>query len=179
MSPSQQPSSHNPTCLIKNRFAHRFVRALNNLNIKNRSPHDENQIYRRSHRVKIAAYAAMASVVGSKRAWSRAVLWKVRNRSRNQGLLVSSRRKRVDCKSKTSNDHHAKVSVVRRRNPNPKREDLDPFRYSGQELKLRKLVPGAATMDSCCLMDETADYIKCLAAQVEVMKTLVDFYTTT
>lgn len=90
---------------------------------------------------------------------------------------MRSRRKRVDHKT-TNYDHHAKV-LVRRRNPNPKREDVDPFRYSGQELKLRKLVPGSETMDSCCLMDETADYIKCLAAQVEVMKTLVDLYTTT
>ncbi|KAI3667887.1 hypothetical protein L6452_42957 [Arctium lappa] len=179
MSPSQQPSSPNPTHL-KIRFARRFLRALNNLNITKTSPDDdddgENRVYRRSRRVKIAAYTAMASVVGSRRAWSRAVLWKVRNRSRNRSLLsVRPRRKRVDCKI-TNNDHdHAKV-FVRRRNPNPKR---DPFRDSGQVLKLRKLVPGAETMDSWCLMDETADYIKCLAAQVEVMKTLVDLYTTT
>nr|GEX40709.1 transcription factor IBH1-like [Tanacetum cinerariifolium] len=111
-------------------------------------------MFRRSRRVKIAAYTAMASVVGSRRAWSRALLWKIRNRSRNRGLLLRIK-KRVD---------HAKVSF-KRRNPRPKRQDFDPFKYSSQELKLRKMVPGAETMDSCSLMSETADYIKCLVAQ--------------
>ncbi|GKA57427.1 hypothetical protein Tco_1580460 [Tanacetum coccineum] len=145
----------------------RFVRALNNLNSTKRSPHDgQENMFRRSRRVKIAAYTAMASVVGSRRAWSRALLWKIRNRSRNRGLLLRIT-KRVD---------HAKVSF-KRRNPRPKRQDFDPFKYSSQELKLRKMVPGAETMDSCSLMCETADYIKCLVAQVEIMKSLVDLYT--
>ncbi|KAI3682570.1 hypothetical protein L1987_82635 [Smallanthus sonchifolius] len=158
MSPSQQPTSTNPSSL-KNQFAHRFIRALKTLNhTKTGAAHDHNQMYRRSIRVKIASYTAMASVVGSRRAWSRAVLWKIIKRSRNQGLLLRKRK---------------------RRNPNPKREDFNPFRNSGQELKLRKLVPGAETMDSWCLMGETADYIKCLVAQVEVMKTLVDLYSIT
>ncbi|XP_015086956.2 transcription factor IBH1-like [Solanum pennellii] len=43
-----------------------------------------------SRRVKHAAYASMASVVGSKRAWSRAVLSKIRNRS----LLLKKKKKK-------------------------------------------------------------------------------------
>ncbi|KAL8215112.1 hypothetical protein R6Q57_004561 [Mikania cordata] len=177
MSGSKHPTSINPTYL-KNQFAHRFVRALNNLKHTTTQTHDHNQIYKRSSRIKIAAYTAMASVVGSRRTWSRAVLWKIRNRSRNrsrnQGLLLR-KRKRVDGKI-ISCHHHAKIMSLKRRNL--KRDDFNPFRNSCQESKLRKLVPGAETMDSWCLIGETADYIKCLAAQVEVMKTLVDLYTT-
>ncbi|KAI3787941.1 hypothetical protein L2E82_00464 [Cichorium intybus] len=178
MSPSQQPTEKNPTNL-KNQFARRFVRALNSLHNPKKSAHD-NQMHRRSRRIKIAAYNAMASVVGSRRTWSRAVLWKIRNRSRTQGLFRNNR-KRVDHQIVTNyhHRHHVKLSI-KRRNPNPKREVyFDPSRYSGQEAKLRKLVPGAENMDSWCLVDEATDYINCLAAQVEVMKTLVDLYTAT
>ncbi|KAK1428523.1 hypothetical protein QVD17_17358 [Tagetes erecta] len=164
MSPSQQQNSTNPSNL-KNQFAHRFVRALNNLNhTKPSSPHDHNHIYKRCNHVKVAAYTAMASVVGSRRAWSRSVLLKIRKRSRN-------RKRRVD---------HAKVCLKKKSLYNTKirSEDFNPFTNPSQESKLRKLVPGSETMDSWCLMGETADYIKCLVAQVEVMKTLVDLYAT-
>ncbi|CAI9288290.1 unnamed protein product [Lactuca saligna] len=179
MSSSQQPTSVNPIYL-KNQFARRFVRALNNLKNQKGSAHD-NQMHRISGRVKIAAYTAMASVVGSRRAWSRAVLSKIKNRPRNLELLRSNR-KRAEHRIMTNlpHRHHAKVSI-KRRNPNPIRDEVsfNPFKCSGQESKLRKLVPGAGSMDSWCLVDETADYIKCLAAQVQVMQTLVDLYTAT
>ncbi|XP_071691801.1 transcription factor IBH1-like [Rutidosis leptorrhynchoides] len=165
--------SPNPTHL-KNEFAHRFIRSLNNINSIKRSS-NANKISLRSRRVAIAAYTTMASIVGSKRAWSCAVLRKIRNRSRNKGLLVRKKIK-LDHKFGINFHHHAKVHL-KKRNRIPKREDFDIFKNSGQELKLRKLVPGGETMNSWCLMGETADYIKCLAAQVEVMKTLVNLYT--
>ncbi|KAI7738407.1 hypothetical protein M8C21_021537 [Ambrosia artemisiifolia] len=164
MSSSPQTTSTN-SAYLTNQFAHRFVRALNNLNHTKTSSHGHNQISRRTSRVKIAAYTAMASVVGSRRAWSRAVLWKIRKRSRIRSLLLRMNRKRVDHKIFNCH-HHSKVMSLKRRNPNPKRQYyFNPFRNSSQESKLRKLVPGAQTMDSWCLMGETADYIKCLAAQ--------------
>ncbi|KAJ0719871.1 putative transcription factor bHLH family [Helianthus annuus] len=172
MSPPQQPTSINPNSL-KIRLAYRFLHNLNNLNTK-RSNLDTTQI-RRSHRVKLAAYASMAYVVGSRRAWSRAILWKIRNRA------VLARFKRVDHKITTPlRHHHVHAGSAKRRTPNysnPKREYSDPFGNSGQEVKLRKLVPGSSTMDALGLLDETADYIKCLATQVEVMKNLVDLYS--
>ncbi|KAI3760302.1 hypothetical protein L1987_50695 [Smallanthus sonchifolius] len=169
MSPPQQPSSTNPNSL-KIRLTHRFLHNLNNLN-KKRSNLDNTQIHQRYNRVKLAAYASMAHVVGSRRAWSRAILWKIRNRK------VSTRHKRVD--HKPTNHHHAR-SIKRRttNHSNPKREYVDPNGNSGQEVKLRKLVPGVETMDACGLLDETADYIKCLATQVEVMRNLVDLFST-
>lgn len=41
--------------------------------------------------------------------------------------------------------------------------------------ELRKLVPGGEAMDMCKLLDETADYIKCLATQVKLMRRIADF----
>ncbi|KAK9057470.1 hypothetical protein SSX86_022305 [Deinandra increscens subsp. villosa] len=164
MSPSQQPTSLNNPAYLKNQFAHRFIRALNNLHHTKTPPHHNYKMYNRSTRVKIAANTAMASVVGSRRAWSRAVLWKIRK-------LRS--RKRVNC-------HHQEKVSLKRRNPKPKTEDFNnPFGDSSQESKLRELVPGGETLDAVCLMGETANYIKCLVAQVEVMKTLVDLYNPT
>ncbi|CDP03965.1 unnamed protein product [Coffea canephora] len=66
---------------IRTRLAYRFLRALKKLN-KQRT-----DTCRRYHMVKMAAYASMASAVGSKRAWSRALLWKIRNRGLNRWLV--------------------------------------------------------------------------------------------
>ncbi|KAL4558514.1 hypothetical protein LXL04_036715 [Taraxacum kok-saghyz] len=114
--------------------------------------------------LKTAAYASMASVVGPKRAWSRAILWKIRNR----GVLARNKKRihRISTPIRVHR-HHPR----RRRNPN-RVVHVDPFVNSGLEVKLRKLVPGAETMDPCGLLDENADYIKYLATQVEVMRNL-------
>ncbi|KAL3328221.1 hypothetical protein AABB24_035717 [Solanum stoloniferum] len=69
--------------IIRTRFAYRFLHSLRKLN---------QQANTNSRRVKHAAYASMASAVGSKRAWSRAVLSKIRNRSLNRNLLKKKRR---------------------------------------------------------------------------------------
>ncbi|XP_024982060.1 transcription factor IBH1-like [Cynara cardunculus var. scolymus] len=177
MSASEQQTTINPTSL-KIQLAYRFHHALKNLNNGRNTPlinntkasaFENTQIRRRSHRVKIAAYTSMASVAGSRRAWSRAILWKIRSRARNKKMVIDH---------KTSRRHPHRVGFIRRRNTNPKREYVDPIGDSGLEVKLRKLVPGAETMDSYGLLDETADYIKCLATQVEVMRTLLDLYST-
>lgn len=44
--------------------------------------------------------------------------------------------------------------------------------------ELRKLVPGGEAMDLCRLLGETAHYIKCLNTQVQVMRSIVDLYST-
>uniref|UniRef100_A0A3Q7I1P9 IBH1-like N-terminal domain-containing protein n=1 Tax=Solanum lycopersicum TaxID=4081 RepID=A0A3Q7I1P9_SOLLC len=56
------------SCIIRSRFAYRFLHSLRKMNQQDKT---------NSRRVKHAAYASMASVVGSKRAWSRAVLSKI------------------------------------------------------------------------------------------------------
>ncbi|KAL7124583.1 hypothetical protein ABFS83_14G058500 [Erythranthe nasuta] len=47
----------------------------------------------------------------------------------------------------------------------------------GRKLVLRELVPGGESMDICRLLNETGDYIKCLRAQVQVMRKIVDNYS--
>ncbi|GFY99430.1 hypothetical protein Acr_13g0008310 [Actinidia rufa] len=80
--------------------------------------------------IKMASYASMASAVGSRRGWSRAVLRKIRCRA----LEIRRRRK---C-----------GGMIRRRSGERNKVD-----------KLRNLVPGGEAMDLCGLLDETAHYI--------------------
>ncbi|KAH0636386.1 hypothetical protein KY289_036301 [Solanum tuberosum] len=70
--------------IIRTRFAYRFLHSLRKLNQQEKT---------NSRRVKHAAYASMASAVGSKRTWSRAVLSKIRNRSLNRNLLKKKKRR--------------------------------------------------------------------------------------
>ncbi|CAI9273600.1 unnamed protein product [Lactuca saligna] len=58
---------------------------------------------------------------------------------------------------------------TRRRNPN--REHVNPFWNSGLEVKLRRLVSGAETMDPCDLLDGTVDLYK---ARIKTIETLND-----
>ncbi|CAH1433761.1 unnamed protein product [Lactuca virosa] len=152
--------------MLKIHLAYRFHIALSTLNVK-RSTFDHTQNHKRSHRVKIAAYASMTSVVGPRRAWSRAILWKIRNRG-----VLRRNKKRVHHITTSLRLHRHHARPTRRRNPN--REHVNPFGNSGLEVKLGKLVPVAETMDPYSLLDEIADYIKHLATEVEVMKTLVE-----
>lgn len=98
--------------------------------------------------VKRAAYFSMASAVGNRRAWSRALLSNIRNRIR-------------------TNRFH--------RNPNNKKKEEEEEEGTTEQLK--KLVPGGEVMDYCSLLDETAHYIKCLTSQVQIMRNILDFYS--
>ncbi|KAL3517886.1 hypothetical protein ACH5RR_020475 [Cinchona calisaya] len=142
---------------IRTRFAYRFLRALKKLSKQRTST-----TIRRYHTVKMAAYASMASAVGSKRAWSRALLWKIRNRGLiNRSLLKQSRKTR------------ASKRIVEE---NPKKGS-NIFGILEEADQLRKIVPGGEVMDLLSLFDETADYIKCLTSQVQIMRKIVDFYS--
>ncbi|KAI3678649.1 hypothetical protein L6452_37950 [Arctium lappa] len=148
MSSPQQQTTINPPTSLKIQLAYRFHQALNNLNNGTNTNFDNTRIEKRSRRVKIAAYASMASVAGSRRAWSRAILSKIRNRARNYKKKVVFV---VDRKIITGRRCRRRVlGFTRRRNTKVKREDVvvDPIGDSGLEVKLRKLVPGAETMDS-------------------------------
>ncbi|RZS14608.1 hypothetical protein BHM03_00046327 [Ensete ventricosum] len=98
----------------------------------------------RSRRIRRAAYASMAYSAGTRRAWSRALLRKLRSRARLRFPRRLSRAAR------------------------PQRGDTD------QAQVLRKLVPGGPGMDYCKLLEETADYIRCLTTQVRLMQTVMD-----
>ncbi|KAK6937892.1 hypothetical protein RJ641_031400 [Dillenia turbinata] len=105
----------------------------------------------------MVADASMASVVGYKRAWSRAMLWKIRNQSRRHGLLA-----------KKSNSHANRLRKSKVVKPKiAKTENFD------QASELRKLVPGGEAMEYSNLLEETAHYIKCLTTQVGIFDELV------
>ncbi|TMX03093.1 hypothetical protein EJD97_018331 [Solanum chilense] len=79
------------SCIIRSRFAYRFLHSLRKMNQQDKTD---------SRRVKHVAYASMASVVGSKRAWSRAVLSKIRNRS----LLLKKKKKKKRRRRRSSDE---------------------------------------------------------------------------
>lgn len=148
---SEKDVSTNPSS-IKTKFAIRFIRAMKKLNYQNRHANSPDNNY---HMIRDAAYASMACAVGPRRAWSRAVLRKIRNR---HSLVM-------------------KKSCIRRKRVYARRS---PRKGSGceQENDLRELVPGGEWMDSCSLLYETADYIKCLRAQVQIMTNILHHFTT-
>ncbi|KAF8391868.1 hypothetical protein HHK36_022208 [Tetracentron sinense] len=150
---SLNPSSY------KTRFTQRFLRALMKINKnKNRSSTSSSfqEIRRGRRRIKIAADGSMASAVGSKRAWSRAMLYKLRTRTRHQAWV-----RKISTAAKRKRDVGNK-----------------PEEELSRTDDLRRLVPGGEAMDFCSLLEETAHYIKCLTTQAHVMQSIADFYST-
>ncbi|GAB4841512.1 hypothetical protein Ancab_022229 [Ancistrocladus abbreviatus] len=158
-------SSLNPRS-IKTRFAFRFLRALRKINKKRPTScsYSSREISRRFQRVKLAADASMASAVGPWRAWSRAILIKLRNRSHARAHALIGRRRQTD--------HHHAITVRKRVMKKKKLQKIQP---GFQANELRMLVPGGEAMDLYSLLDETADYIKCLTTQVKVMRGIVSY----
>uniref|UniRef100_A0A5B7C2J4 Putative transcription factor IBH1 n=1 Tax=Davidia involucrata TaxID=16924 RepID=A0A5B7C2J4_DAVIN len=133
------------TC-SKTRFARIFVRSL--LRIRKQRPAVSSQ------KIKIAAYSSMARAVGTRRAWSRALLFKLRSQE--------SRR--------LQRSYH----VVKKKKKRSIAEKASAGDQLKQAEKLRGLVPGGETMEFCELLQETAHFIKCLATQVKVMQSIAD-----
>ncbi|KDP45245.1 hypothetical protein JCGZ_15110 [Jatropha curcas] len=160
MNPRQQLSL-NPNS-IKSRFTRVFLKSLCKIN-KQRSfvPYCPKEIYQRSNRVKIAADKSLAFAVGSRKAWSRALLFKIRNRRRqwrHRTNLLRRIKERKDKSCLSSDVNDAGFDLVR---------------------KLRKLVPGGEAMELSKLLEEAAHYVKCLKTQVQVMRSIADICSTT
>ncbi|KAJ4807728.1 Transcription factor IBH1 [Rhynchospora pubera] len=108
----------------------------------------------RTRQIRHAAYASMAhSSRSSRRTWSRALLHRLRQRQRPGRLLTVRRRVRI-------------VTPIMSRPEEPARAET-----------LRQLVPGGRGMEYCNLLEETADYVQCLRAQVQLMQTLLDAFS--
>jgi hypothetical protein len=141
------------------KFARRFITTL--MRMRKTRPSSslsmEADVRKRSQRIKIAACYAMAHAVGPRRAWSRAVLFKLRSRARHQSM-IRRRSFRLQKKRVVKNDNIPSGEV-------------------SQADKLRQLVPGGKAMDVCSLLEETAHYISCLATQVKVMQTIADRFS--
>ncbi|XP_057780968.1 transcription factor IBH1-like [Salvia miltiorrhiza] len=142
---STSPQNPNP---LKKKLASRFLKAMKKLSHKissSPSPPSTAERRRRHRAVRAAAYASMASAVGPRRAWSRALLRKLRSKA-----TATSGRKTA------------------RRNP----RNIGT-RFLGLN-ELCDVVPGGKAMDSCSLLSETGHYIKCLRAQVQIMREILD-----
>ncbi|KAL5562211.1 hypothetical protein UlMin_031958 [Ulmus minor] len=165
MTNPHQNSSFSPnSSSLKKKFAKRFLRAL--LRIYRHQQQRPNSLSSREikkccRRVRFAADASMASAVGSRRLWSQALLWKIRYQARNRAFL-----RRVG------------TNIAKRKGLKAEKRGGKIEGLIGQEKKLRKLVPGGVAMDTCSLLDETADYIRCLNTQVMVMRRIAQIYTT-
>ncbi|KAG6628886.1 hypothetical protein I3843_14G045100 [Carya illinoinensis] len=154
--------SSNPASTVKSRFTNGFLQALLRINRQRTSTaYTPREIFRGYLRVKIAADVSMASAIGSRRAWSRAVLRKVRSHRRD-GAQV----RRMSFLAMRKRNLYGKIKC-----------DEDVGFY--QANVLRKLVPGGEAMDMCCLLSETAHYIKCLNIQLKVMRRIAENFSTT
>ncbi|PKI59157.1 hypothetical protein CRG98_020422 [Punica granatum] len=147
---------NNVSSHLKSRFARGFLRAL--ARIHNLSPppasSSSNQDFalRKCQRVKLAAYASMASAFGKRRVWSRAMLQRIRCHS------SSVRRGKV----------RQHMRTMRRSGKKRKKIGRELAAKAQDVKKLRKLVPGGESMDLEGLLRETAHYVKCLVTQVSL-----------
>ncbi|GAB4827169.1 hypothetical protein Ancab_034059 [Ancistrocladus abbreviatus] len=150
---------------IKTKFTVRFISALKKIaNKRPTSCSSSEEISRRFKRVKLAADASMASAVGPRKAWSRAILIKHHNRSHARVHALTAHRRETD--------HDHAITIRKRVMRKRKVQKLDPtFRTN----ELRRLVPGGEAMDLYSLLDETAHYIKCLTTQVKVMRSIANY----
>lgn len=151
-----------PKTSLKSRFTKGFLQALKRIHgQRSRSPNvsSPREMCRRYLSVKIAADASMASAVGSRRAWSRALLTKIRSHRAPRVCKYSARR--IDNSKKKKK----------------KCEDGQEIGVNSEANELRKFVPGGEAMDICSLLDEAAHYIKCLNTQVKVMRRIANIYS--
>ncbi|KAM3370822.1 hypothetical protein ACQJBY_018263 [Aegilops geniculata] len=147
---------------------------------------------RRTRTIRRAAYSSMARATGPRRAWSRALLLQAQARARRSRVETSRRaavlvRRRVVAGpavaaapaparaafvgGQTSSAAAIRAALVPL--PPPARQAGEPARSDA----LRRLVPGGAGMEYCNLLEETADYVRCLRAQVQLMQGLADLFS--
>ncbi|KAJ4969546.1 hypothetical protein NE237_016247 [Protea cynaroides] len=148
MNSKRLPSS---PCPHRAKFNSRFLRALARINKDKPTSSSYQEICKRNWRIKIADDASMASAIGSRRVWSRVMLWKLRSRTSYRALIRS------------------RAIGLKRKKQKVELSHAD---------QLRQLVPGGEAMDFSNLLEEASHHIKCLTAQVQVMRSIADFYST-
>jgi len=160
-------------------LAFHFLRALARIHSTTPAP-------RRPRTIRRAAYSSMARAASPRRAWTQALLRQARARrvvARSSRRAVLLRRRvsaaapplmlHASSPGETSSAPAPTPPSQAARGP-PPRQDGEPARAD----VLRRLVPGGAEMEYCSLLDETADYVRCLRAQVQLMQSLVDLFST-
>lgn len=153
--PNPNHTVHTPTFHNSMQALH-FIRALARIS---RPPPKSTTHSCRTKQIRRAAYASMAYTSGSRRTWSRTMLRRLQQQHQHRHRQQLSRRSTV----------RRRVRVV---TPAALRPD-EPTRAG----TLRQLVPGGRSMDYCNLLEEAADYVQCLRAQVQLMQSLVDAFS--
>lgn len=162
-------------------YLKRLLRAFDRL--KRRS----SDIKSSSCNIKFAADVSLALAASPRAAWrhglmnkiscdekNRRILRRILGRKRFRGIMAERarsqlwkrlymiRRRLLSCRWSAKRFEPVPASVVARR-------------LVGRRMKhLQRLIPGAKSMDTCCLLRETADYIVALKTQVQVLQSLVN-----
>jgi hypothetical protein len=157
----------------KRMLAFHFLRALARIHSTTPAP-------RRPRTIRRAAYSSMARAASPRRAWTQALLLR---RARSRGVAVGgSSRRAVLLRRRVSASApppmlRASAGATSAAAPPvqgpPPRQAGEPARADA----LRRIVPGGAGMEYCSLLDETADYVLHLRAQVQLMQSLVDLFS--
>ncbi|XP_047067293.1 transcription factor IBH1-like [Lolium rigidum] len=184
--PSPNPSGSRASATVdapKPMLAFHFLRALSRVHA--------GPARRRTRTISRAAYSSMARAAGPRRAWSRALLRQAQARrsttlaSRRAAVLVRRRvvagpapplalpRLTGRSSGNTSGETSAARAALLPPPPPAPRQGGEPARSDA----LRRLVPGGAGMEYCSLLEETADYVRCLRAQVQLMQGLADLFS--
>ena len=161
-------------------LAFHFLRALARI-------HSTSPVPRRSRTIRRAAYSSMARAANPRRAWTQALLRQVRVRRAMRSRRAVLLRRRVSAAPPaapapplgaaartivSAAGDTAAMALLARAGP-PPRQAGEPARADA----LRRLVPGGSEMEYCNLLDETADYLRSLRAQVQLMQNLVDLFS--
>uniref|UniRef100_A0A0D3G171 IBH1-like N-terminal domain-containing protein n=1 Tax=Oryza barthii TaxID=65489 RepID=A0A0D3G171_9ORYZ len=155
----------------KHMLAFHFLRALSRI-------HRATPVTRRTRTIRRAAYSSMARAASPRRAWSRALLGQARARRsrtlmRRAAVLVRRRVIAAPAPSPAS----AAAAAARGVRIIAAGETSAAARAPPRADALRRLVPGGAGMEYSSLLEETADYLRSLRAQVQLMQGLVDLFS--
>ncbi|CAN6241242.1 unnamed protein product [Urochloa humidicola] len=177
-------SSGSASTSTKRMLAFHFIRALARI-------HSATPVPRRTRTIRRAAYTSMARAANPRRAWTHALLRQVRVRRAMRSRRAVLLRRRVSAAppagpappplgaarrivvSAAAGEASAPPPAALARGGPPPRQAGEPARADA----LRRLVPGGSEMEYCSLLDETADYLRCLRAQVQLMQNLVDLFS--
>ncbi|XP_062227001.1 transcription factor IBH1-like [Phragmites australis] len=155
----------------KRMLAFHFLRALSR--ISSATP-----VACRTRTIRRAAYFSMARAASPRRSWSRALLRQVRVRRAVRSRRAVLMRRRVVSAAPAPplgvrSISAGQITSAPLAGAPPPRQAGEPARADA----LRRLVPGGGEMEYCSLLEETADYVRCLRAQVQLMQGLVDLFS--
>ncbi|XP_060972929.1 transcription factor IBH1-like 1 [Cannabis sativa] len=161
----------------------------NNNNNNNNNNNDKKivGVLERKNAIKLSANLAMAFAKKGNTSWSRAIITKAANNSYSSSSYNYSKilYHNINNNINTNSRRRSSISYYYKKNKKKKKKNKVVKHYSSGFLAkkmvekrreiLKRLVPGGEECldDEVCLIKETLDYILCLKAQVDVMRSLL------